>query len=58
MQYIMYGVIDKSATPAEPIQFPMPVVKLEVAAASEALPLLLRWQQRHEARTPEVASPT
>ncbi len=44
----MYGVIDKSATPAE--QFPLlPVVLLELAAASEALPLLLRLQQRHEA---------
>ena len=52
MQYIMYGVIDKSATPAEPFQFLLPVVLLELAAASEALPLLLRLQQRHEARTP------
>ena len=52
VQYIMYGVIDKSATPAEPFQFLLPVVLLELAAASEALPLLLRLQQRHEARTP------
>lgn len=55
----LYGAVynvwcnGESATPVEPFQFLLPVVLLETVAAS-ALPLLLRLQQRHDAR---IAAP-
>ena len=47
----------KPGEPADPFQLLLPVELLELRAGNPALPLLLRLQQRHEARTPDPMLP-